>query len=316
MESGNFNFSSLVDLILRHIKVYVVVVLIAIGAAVVVTMPAVMTPKYNSIAVVYPLNLKPYSDESQTEQLLQYFEASSVRDSLIARFDLYERYDIDPQQEGARHYLLQEFSDRFVVSKTLYESVRVEVTDEDPTMARDMCDAYLRLVNQKINRSINSQGLHMASSYKLQMDYQRTVIDTIEAEIARLSAGKRVLDYGSQTRELVRGYIELSSRGGNSAALREVSEWLESTQESGSLLRMLQNLSYFATMQYETLTKEYFRWREMADRDILYLDVVVEPEVSDKKAWPVRWLILVIMVVSAVVLLTVVLAVNEALRKA
>jgi capsule polysaccharide export protein KpsE/RkpR len=115
---------------------------------------------------------------------------------------------------------------------------------------------------------------------------------------------------------LVRGYIELSSRGGNSAALREVSEWLESTQESGSLLRMLQNLSYFATMQYETLTKEYFRWREMADRDILYLDVVVEPEVSDKKAWPVRWLILVIMVVSAVVLLTVVLAVNEALRKA
>ncbi len=315
MESNSLNFSSLIALVRKYFKIYIIVAVIAVIAGIVVSLPAVMKPKYMSVAVVYPLNIETYSDESETEQLLQYFESSAVRDSIVAKFDLYTRYNIPRDMESARYYMLAEFSDRFVVSKTLYESVRVEVTDEDPEMAKLMADEFLAQVNKKINQSVNRQGELMAGSFKQQMDFQRTMIDTIEATISTLSADARVLDYSSQTRELVRGYIDLYSKGGNARALEEVSEWLQSTQESGSTLRMLQNLSYFATAQYDNIAKDYFKFREFAFRNAEYMDVVIAPEVSDKKAWPVRWLVLAISVGAALFFLTVILALASALKK-
>ncbi len=315
MESNNLNFSSLVDLARKYIKIYIIVGLVALAAGAIITMPSIMKPKFTSVAVVYPLNLRPYSDESETEQLLQYFESSSVRDSIINKFDLYSRYNIWTDMESARYYMLAEFSDRFVVSKTLYESVRVEVTDENPEMAKRMADEFLNQVNNKINASINKQGALMATSFKQQMDYQRSVMDSLEAAISRLSTENRLLDYESQTRELIKGYIELSGKSSSSPALKEVREWLDNTQQSGSILRMLQNLSYFATIQHDQLARDYFKFREFEYRDVSYLDVVIEPEISDKKSWPVRWVVLAISVGAALLLLTVILAVATALKK-
>lgn len=308
MESRNFDFSRLVNVVRRNLLVFIIVGVAAAIVGVIISMPVFMTPKFKSTAVVYPTNIQVYSDESETEQLLQYFQAGSIRDSIIEIFDLYERYEIDKNDPSARFYLLEEYNDNVVVSKTAYESVLLEVTDEDPVIAKRMADEILHQVNLKYNEVVNERSMRKAESYQKQMRYQATVLDSLEALISDVSTENRVLDYGNQTRELVRGYVNaLSANQTQDADMLQ--DWLQTTQEKGSVLRMLQNLSYMGTTQYNELNKGYMYYRELAYSELNYIDIIVSPEVSTKKYWPVRWLVVVISVVTALLVALIVIGV-------
>ena len=293
----NLDFTAIYEIVLRNWKVFAAVVVVSALIGVVVSMPAFMTPKFKSTAIVYPINITPYSDESETEQLLQFFEAGSVRDSLIEKFDLYANYDIEPDAKSSRFMLLQEYSDNFVTSKTAYESILLEVTDEDPQLAKDMADEVLRQVNLKYNEVVNRRSLLRAESFAEQMKYQSSVLDSLETLITQLSTENRVLEYGSQTRELVKGYVNALSTN-REQDLETLEGWLMDTREKGSVLRMLQNLSYMGTMQYNDVNGNYLFYREQAYSNLNYMDIVLEPEVADKKYWPVRWLIVALCMVT------------------
>jgi len=316
MESNNYNFTSLVRLVRENFLVFLVVGIVAAILGFIISLPSFMPPKYSSSAVVYPINLEPYSDESETEQLLQYFEASAIRDSLIAKFNLFDRYEIDPETESARYYLIQEYNDRVVVNKTRYESVRLDVQDEDPVIAKEMADEILNQVTNKIRAEVNQWGMANANSYKKQLDYQQSVIDSIEVMSRKLNVDNNLLEYTSQSRELMRGYIEYAARDSKSPVLDTIQNWLKSSQETGSMVRMLQNMSYFAANQFDLLSRDYLFWRERAFSETEYLQVIVSPEVSDKKIWPVRWIILAVSVLSALVLTAVILAISRSIKQA
>ncbi len=296
MESKNIDFTWLIALVRKNFILFFIVAVLAAIVGVVISMPVFMTPKFKSTAIVYPINVKIYSDESETEQLLQFFEASSVRDSIIEKFDLYEVYEIERDQDYARFYLLEEYRDNVRFNKTKYESVLLEVISEDPVMAKEMADEILHQVNLKYDQIVYERSMNLAESFEKQLTYQRQVLDSIELTIKQLSSESQVLDYGSQTRELVRGYVDALAKGGTSSVNEDLKELIQNTTEKGSLIRMLQNLSYMGTMQYDYLSKKYLDQRVLFESDLNYMDIIVEPEVSDKKFWPVRWVILAITV--------------------
>jgi len=299
MESKSFDFKWLIGVVKTNLKLFVLVAVISAIVGVVISLPVFMTPKYKSTAVVYPTNIVVYADESETEQLLQFFEASSIRDSVIQEFDLYSVYDIEPNDENSRFYLLEEYRNNVRVSKTKYESVMLEVIAEDPQLAKDMADEVIRQVNIKYDYVINERSNLIAESFQKQLTYQKTVLDSLESLISRISTENDVLDYGNQTRELVRGYVDALSRNGTAGVNKDLAQLITNTQEKGSLVRMLQNLSYMGTMQYDYLSKKYLEQKVLAEGDLTYTDIIVEPEVADKKFWPVRWLVLVITMISA-----------------
>lgn len=299
MESKSFDFKWLIGVVKANIKLFILVAILAAIAGVIISLPVFMTPKYKSTAIVYPTNIKLYADESETEQLLQYFEASSVRDAVIEKFGLYRVYEIEADQENSRFYLLEEYRNNVRVSKTKYESVLLEVISKDPQLAKEMADEIIHQVNVKYDHVINERSYLIAESFQKQLFYQRSVLDSIESLISQISTQSDVLDYGSQTRELVRGYVDALSKNGTAGVNDDLKSLITSTQEKGSLVRMLQNLSYMGTLQYDYLSKKYLDQRVLYQGDLNYTDIIVEPEVADKKFWPVRWLVLVITVVSA-----------------
>ncbi|HKK40227.1 MAG TPA: Wzz/FepE/Etk N-terminal domain-containing protein, partial [Cryomorphaceae bacterium] len=168
MESKSFDFKWLIGVVRANLKLFILVAVLSAIVGVVISLPVFMTPKYKSTAVVYPTNIEVYADESETEQLLQFFDASSVRDSIIEKFDLYEVYDISPEQENSRFYLLEEYRDNVRVSKTKYESVMLEVISEDPQLAKDMADEILHQVNVKYDRVIFDRAHLVADAYQKQ----------------------------------------------------------------------------------------------------------------------------------------------------
>lgn len=302
MESKNFDFTSIIKIIRENFKVFVIVAIVAAALSVIFSGPNFIEPRFKSVAVVYPVNIHTYSDESETEQMLQMFESSSVRDTIIEKFNLYQRYDIEPGKPSSKHYLHLEYNDRFVSSKTKYESILLEVFDEDPEVAKQMADEVLDQVNRTIKDFRNRRGRGMAESFRDQMDYQLVLIDSLEQRIRSLSKEKRLLNYEAQTRELVRGYIEELGTNQNSKASKEIAAWLEDMQESGSLIQTLQRINEYSAEQYGMIAEKFFDWRAMGSEDMRYLDVVVKPEVADKKSWPVRWIIVVSSVIGAILL--------------
>ncbi|MFT4771439.1 MAG: hypothetical protein ACI9D1_001471, partial [Cryomorphaceae bacterium] len=268
MESKSFDFKWLIGVVKANLRLFLLVAVLSAIVGMVISLPVFMTPKYKSTAVVYPTNIELYADESETEQLLQFFEASSVRDSVIEKFGLYQVYNIEADAENSRYYLLEAYRNNVRVSKTKYESVLLEVISEDPQLAKDMADEIIRQVNVKYDYVINDRSERVAQSFQKQIVYQKTVLDSLESLISRISMENDVLDYGSQTRELVRGYVDALSRNGTAGVNKDLAQLITNTQEKGSLLRMLQNLSYMGTQQHDYLSKKYLEQKVLAEGDL------------------------------------------------
>ena len=296
MERQNFDFSTIVTILRKNIKVFIVVIIASAVLAVIFSSSTFLKPRFKSVAVVYPINIRPYSDESETEQLLQMFEAGSVRDSIIEKFELYRRYDIKKGDPSSKYYMNLEYNDRVVSSKTSYESVVLEVFDESPDTARLMADEILVQLNNKIRAFYNERGIRRSEAFKRQMDYQTMVIDTLQQKIQKLAQEKGLVNYESQARELMKGYIDAYSASPNSERTKEMRKWLDDLQSSGSSFQAMQELSTAATDQYSFIAEKFLDWRAIGYEDVNYIDVVVSPDVPDKKAWPIRWLIVLLTV--------------------
>ena len=308
MEQQNFDFSTIVTIIRKNIKVFIVVIIGSAILAVIFSSPTFLKPRFKSYAVVYPINIHTYSEESQTEQLLQIFQAGSIRDSIIEKFDLYKRYEIVENEPSSKYYMNLEYSDRIVSSKTSYESVVLEVFDENPDTAKLMADEVLVQLNKKIRSFYNERGQRRSQAFKTQMDYQATVIDSIQHQIKQLGQEKGLLEYESQTRELMKGYIDAFAANPNSERTGEMRKWLDDLQSSGSSFQSLQEISTVAIEEYGRLTEKFLDWRAIGYENVTYMDVVVSPEVPDKKAWPIRWLILLLAVTVASFVTLIILA--------
>lgn len=311
MERENFDFSTIIDIVKKNIKVFIVVIIASAALAVVFSGPYFLKPLYKSVAVVYPINIHPYSDESQTEQLLQVFEAGAIRDSVIKKFNLYERYDIKEGAPASKYYMQLEYNDRVMSSKTSYESVVLEVFDEDPDTAKLMADEVLYQLNLKIREFYNKRGRDRAAAFKRQMDYQLAIVDSVQQKITLLGQERGLVQYESQARELVKGYIDSYGSNPNSERTKEMRKWLDDLEGYGSVFQSLQDISLYAAEQYGELTRKHLDWRSIGYEEVSYLDVVVSPDVADKKSWPVRWLILVMSVGIASLITLIILAARK-----
>ena len=96
----NFNTKDIIAVIFKNKTAIIIVTVIAAIAGTVVSF--MLKPKFKSYAVVYPVNLSPSSEESNTEQLLQYFNSEEVKQAVAKKFDLYKHYEIDPNYKEAQ----------------------------------------------------------------------------------------------------------------------------------------------------------------------------------------------------------------------
>jgi capsule polysaccharide export protein KpsE/RkpR len=310
-----FSFESAIDVVRIHRRTFIIVGVVAVLLSSIFSSPFFIKPKYLSSATVYPVNLNPYSTETRTDQLLQLLESNSLRDSLIKQFDLARVYEIDTTQNGAYFFLYNEFTDRVAISKTRYESVMIEILDEDPVRARDMVVAMLdqtNLLARRLQREKSREQLRIAEG--LLANEQRKV-DSVENRVVELRKKAGVLVYESQSAELTRGYVRmLSTPGISQARLDEVQGMFRNLEDYGGEVRALMDMGNKFRNNHDRLLSEYERLQNDVIKELTYTNVILYPEVSDKKAWPIRWLIVLVATASALFLCFVLLMWREEQR--
>ncbi len=292
MESQFYQINILKVLLKWKMHLVVIVVAAVVVSAIV---SGFITPKFKSFAVVYPSNISSYYDESETEQMLQIMQSRDISDQIIDKYNLSEHYDIDTSYKYYYSTMMYEYSQNVRISKTPYEGVNIEVLDKDPVYARDMVNSMIDLYNLKVRSLHNEKFGEVVAMYKRALDAKEAYLKSLEDRLYVLSTQYGLLDYSVQSREVTRGYLKtIDGTGGNNVNTKEVLKLKGNIEKRGGELIVLTRQIQDEASKYVDLKKEYEMAQMDLDRNYTYTNIITKPFVSDKKAYPVRWLIVVV----------------------
>jgi len=263
-----------------------------------------ITPLYKSYAVVYPSNISPYSDENETEQMIQMLQSRDIRDSVIKDFNLAKHWKIDSTYEYFVSTMVFLWDQRVKIGKTPNEAVEIEVYDPDPRVASDIATAIIDFYNDKV-RSLHKEKFgEVVQNYNFIMSKKQQYLDSLSKEEVALGTKYGILDYEGQTREVMRAYLQ--NKGSS-----EVQKYKRNLEEHGGEITKLDEMIRSESGTFAQLKLDADRALLDFHRRYTHANVLSKPFPADKKAFPVRWLIVVMSTVAALFLALIVASIIE-----
>lgn len=293
---------------------FIVITVFAILASALFSSAWFIKPRYKSSATVYPANVIPFSEESTTEQILQIFQSNEIRDAVMAKFDLAKHYGIDTAQKEGHAALIGMWKTFVSISKTQYESVDIEVTDTDPQLACDMVNEIVFQLNNKISLLHKQKSHEVKDVLEKQLSLKTTELDSLDKGLQELRVKYHILDYNIQAKEVTKSYLK-AVNDGKTAHIQDVDALMRNLEEKGGEY-------YRMKVRYDGLLGEYNETHNAYDnvlkelnKKFTYTYIISSPTPSDKKSYPIRWLIVLISVVSANLFLFAVIIINDFRKK-
>ncbi len=303
-----FNSKNIIDIVLKWKIQLVVVVVVAVLLSVLFSSPIFIKPLYKSNCLLYPSNISPYSDESETEQSVEIFQSRDIRDSLVKKFNLAKHWRIDSAYVHFESTLVWEYSQRVRINKTPFEAVEIEILDEDPIMARDLINAMLDAYNKKIKAMHKEKFGEVVSNYNYIMGVKKVYIDSLKARAEELGVKYGILEYQAQTREVMRAYL---GTGGGSVRSAEAKAMKKNLEENGGEIMLLSEMMRAESGTFSAMKLDADRALLDYNRNYSYVNVLSKPFVADKKAYPIRWLIVVFSTLAALFMAILIIGLIE-----
>ncbi len=310
-----YNNMSLFQLLLKWKKHLIIITAVAALAGVIFSGPAFITPKYKSDAVLYPSNIAPYSEESETEQMLQIMQSGDIRDNVIAKFDLGKHYGLNPDDPHYMSYLINEFNERVKITKTQYESVQIVAMDQDPQMACDIIDAMIEFYNAKIKELHEEKFAEVVVMFQDALDFKKKTLDSLRNRQQEINQKYGLNNFELDANEIMRGYLGTSEGPASQINKKAVKELRENMGSIGAELKILERLIEGEALNYSDVKKEYDIAVMNFNRKYTYANIITEPFPADKKSYPVRWLVVVLAVAGSLFFEILVISIIEASKK-
>lgn len=309
--NSEYNNSVLFGLLFRWWKQLLIVGLIALALSALFSSPFIITPKYKSFAVLYPANIIPMGVEAPTEQMLQVMESDNIRDSIVKMYSLFDTYNIDPESTSARSRLIKEYQSNITFKRTEYQSVVIEVLDTDPVQARDIVNSIIYFFNRKERSMQQEKSLEVVHILEKQVEQKKSEMDSAEAVLTGLRQKYGLLDYELQTEYATERYLEVVSSPNKRSAIKDIEPILNALKEKGGEFISLNEHLWRIRGSYNNLKEQLEAAQRDVEKDLTYCNVISNPVVADKKAYPIRWLIVLVSVVGTLMLTLVVLSLIE-----
>lgn len=299
-----FNNTKLIDIIIKWKYHLLAVVLAAILLSVLFSSPIFIKPLYKSFAVVYPSNISPYSDENETEQMIQLLQSRDVRDSVIRRFNLAKHWEIDSTYKYFVSTIVYYWDQRVRISKTPNEAVEIEVYDPDPQVASDMVSAIINYYNVKVRALHKEKFGEVLGNYLYILAKKQQYLDSLKEQITELGKRYGILEYGNQTREVMRAYFQ---NMGN----RVTQQYVRNMEEHGGEYLKLVQMMNAESGTFIAMKLDYDKALLNYNRNYTHANILSKPFPADKKSYPVRWLIVVLSTLAALFLALIVAGIIE-----
>jgi capsular polysaccharide biosynthesis protein len=288
-----FDNQNLLDILLKWKKHIIAVGVLAVLASAIFSSSLFIKPKFKSTARIYPSNnIYSFSEESQSEQMLEISNSMDIKLHVIDAFNLGEVYKISKKEPQYLSTVLGEFNDNVSIKKTEYETIEITVMDTDPKRACVMCDSIITFLDQKIRSMHRVKYMEVANIAKKDLVLITHQLDSVQTKLDIMRKDYNILDFDSQAKEITRGMVKvLADQKKNSAGGKELATWMKNLQEKGGEYEIATKLQKQLISQTDSLKKIYFQSSSSAHKKIVYGQRVQNPIPADKKSYPVRWLI-------------------------
>jgi hypothetical protein len=252
-------------------------------------------------------------DEEDSEQLLQMLNSDKVRDRVARKYDLLEVYKIKADSKHKNSELAEAFKDHIKFEYTKFSSVRVEVLDPDPERAADMAN----YIADQVDSVWKDMAQERAEKGFRLVD---TKVKQLEADIRQMADSMRILrelgvhDYHTQT-ERYNEYLGAAIVKGDQRAVKEFEERFKVLARYGGAYVTLQDRLFNETKRLSVLKMKQEQAQADLESDLPHKFVVNRAQPADKKAYPIRWLVVAISGIAALLLALLLIVVQENVKK-
>jgi capsule polysaccharide export protein KpsE/RkpR len=303
----NFNSSNIVGLMLKNIKTFVIVAIIT--GALAFAGSFAIKERFKSTAVVYPINMYETSEESTSEQLLQYFYSEDVKNTLAKEFKLYERYGIDTVKEtGGRALFNYIYQENFKFSPTLYESIELSVTDTDPLMAQKLNAALIKHTNLLIRSNKQFTMRQYVVNAKEIIKSEDKELDSLSNEIKKIKEEYNIVDEEKQAKEIGKELAKGSSLNEN------MQKQANALKKKGSDLHVLKGRIRTTLKAMVDIKEQSYKYLLDSQGEVNFVLFVSNPSLADKRCYPVRSVIALVSILSALFLTSIILIIRNRKR--
>lgn len=309
----DFDSSNLIIFLLRYRKILIIVSLAAALISAVISL--MIEERYLSTVIFFPANtasiskavmtedvtgksdIVAFGEEEQAEQMLQILYSDVIRNKVIEKFELMTHYDIDQEDEFKLTKLIKTWENRVSFKRTEYMSIRIDVLDKDPQMAADIANEIAKLVDEaknKMQKDRAGEALKVIEEEYLKMQDHMKVVDDSLTKLR----GKGVHEYEKQIERLSEEYYRAIAQN-NTSAINKLEQKLDTLAKYGSAFIALSDNSEYERERLILLRSKYEETKVDATKDVPHKFIVNLAWPSEKKAYPIRWLIVVVSTLSA-----------------
>lgn len=258
-------------------------------------------------------DLLEFGEKEDAERMLQILNSDRVRARIIQKYNLWEHYDIPSDEAGANTKMQKEYDSNVGTRLTKFGSIEIEVMDKTNTVARDIANDIAHFADSVANKLRNDRAMdafQYAESSLLQVQDEIRVMEDSMSTLYNIG----VYDYITQIEGLNDQYATAIIEGqpGRAETIRlqmaEISKYANTFNKLTTLLE--------AAYDREAILKKRFDLMKIdATSKIPSTFIVDTATASDKKAYPVRWLIVVMSVASVFVFSVIAILSIENYRK-
>ncbi|WP_163710102.1 GumC domain-containing protein [Mangrovibacterium lignilyticum] len=282
-----------------HWKIHLIVIgFVAVILAALFSSPFFITPLFKSQARIYPTNVKAFSEESESEQLLEIISSTDIKRKMIDSFGLTERYEIKSGDRFAQTHVLKEYDEHVSSSKTRFETIELSVLDADPEIACAMVDSLIAFYNVKMLEMRRAKYSEELLTYQKDLERKQAELDSLNRKMEMFRQEYGILDYENQAQQLTLGYAEALARGAARSSVNELQKRLDVLAEKGGAFRQMEMKTLELEKQRDEISRQVEESYSLVNRNDRFAMVVEEPFPADKKSYPTRWLIVLASLIS------------------
>ena len=292
----NFKTQDILKTLFPYWKKLLIISIISVIVGVFISSEMVIKPLYKSYAIVYPINLAPSSEESNTEQLLQWFNSEEVKQVVAKKFNLFTHYKIDTSDVKHQTYFNLKYKELISINATLYESVEITVKDQSPEMSKKIVQGIIDATNDLIMSAKKEVLKEYIYNYQNELKLSAISIDSIKTLVNDIKKEFNIIDEKSQAKYISKELVSSSKLSESN------SKTAEGIKTKGGDLDKMNKMITGQLKTYNFLNKQKALYHIDYANKISFTNVVSKPTLPDSKCYPIRSLIIVIITISTLLI--------------
>ena len=317
-QPNTYNSKYLCKLLVAYRRPILLILAVAALCAVVFSSSFFITPLYKSTTIIYPTSsnsiskvlisttyqsekdIMNFGEDEQTEQMLQVLNSNRVRDKVISRFNLMEHYDIKDSKYPYTK-LNKLYDARIKFRRTEYNAVKITVLDADAELSARIANEIAEIFDSTMNQM--QKEVAIEAFRIVEQEYNTLVAEMNMLEDSLNTLRKLgVFDYESQVEMLSRQQaVELGK--GNAQGVKNIQEQLDILAEYGGASYAINERLGNDRLQLSLVKSKYEEAKVDATEFIPHKFVVTSAFKAERKSYPIRWIIVVVTVLSTFLLL-------------